>query len=619
MSQKINTNQSRIQILPDNLVNQIAAGEVVERPSSVVKELIENSIDAGATQITVEVEAGGKKLIKVTDNGHGISKDDLPLTFERHATSKIGTEEDLAKISTMGFRGEAIASIGSVAKMSVASRTKNNDENEVVGYGNTGNILVCEGGDFTDIEPYGMPHGTQVTVRNLFFNTPARMKFMKTDQTEFNYVTQYVTEVALIHPELHLKLVHDGRLMADYTPAISSLERMNQVFGSTISKELLPIQYLGTDIKLSGFIGKPGIARASRSSQYLFVNNRPVKNSTVSAAVQKAFHSLLPHGKFPLFVINLEMPFEKVDVNVHPRKLEVRFLYQNELFQIITASVKKALETNSLSPELSGESRSYWKTEKLFSTSNASDKPTQTSVDAALKFTEAMLDYDTPQKPRIHQPIIHHYEENDTIQTTKTSLTPICQIANSYILAHGEEGLVIIDQHAAHERVLYNYFLKRAQETQENKHENGNSEVETQRLLVPIDLELSMGEVQLLEQNLKMLSSIGFEIESFGGNTFHIHAVPTALIKSDMQKVILEVIDDLKNDDPKKLKEPQHAAICYMACRSAIKFGDPLTPEEMISLIHQMDEQDQKYTCPHGRPTMLNLTFAELEKRFGRK
>ncbi|MDP4008788.1 MAG: DNA mismatch repair endonuclease MutL [Candidatus Peregrinibacteria bacterium] len=600
---------NKIHILPDNLVNQIAAGEVVERPSSVVKELIENSIDANASTITVEVEAGGKKLIRITDDGYGISPEDLPFAFERHATSKIGTEEDLVKISTMGFRGEAIASIGSVAKMSIASRT----------YSNTGSILVCEGGNLTDIEPYGMPEGTRVTVRNLFFNTPARMKFMKTDQTEFNYITQYVTEVALIHPQLHLKLVHDGRLIAEYTPAANSLERMTQVFGNTIAKELLTIQYLADDLKISGFIGKPGIARSSRSSQYLFVNNRPVKNATVSAAVQKAFHSLLPHGKFPFFVININLPFEKVDVNVHPRKLEVRFLYQSELFQVVTASVKKALETNSLSPEFSGEVRSYWKTEKLFSTSNASDKPTQASVNAALKFTETMLDYDTLQKPRMHQPIIHHYEENDTIQTTKTSLTPICQIANSYILAHGEEGLVIIDQHAAHERVLYNYFLKRAQDRQDTQNNNGNSDVETQRLLVPIDLELSISEVQLLEQNLDMLSGIGFEIEPFGGNIFHVHAVPTALIKSDIQKVILEVIDDLKNNDPKKLKEPQHAAICYMACRGAIKFGDPLTPEEMISLIRQMDEQDQKYTCPHGRPTMLNLTFAELEKRFGRK
>lgn len=606
---------NHIKILPDNLVNQIAAGEVVERPSSVVKELMENSIDAGATVITVEIEDGGKKLIKVTDNGHGIPKEDLPLVFERHATSKIATQEDLTKISTMGFRGEAIASIGSVAKVMVASRHGTAPQ--------SGHLILCEGGNLTDPEPFGMPAGTQVTVKNLFYNTPARLKFMKTDQTEFNHITNYVTEVALINPALHVKLIHSGKLVAEYTPSASPLERSRQVFGNTIAKELIPVQYLGSDIKLEGFIGKPGVARGNRTSQYLFVNGRPVRNSTISAAVQKAFHSLLPHGKFPLFVINLQMPFEKVDVNVHPRKLEVRFLYQNELFQIVTAAVKKALETNTLSPEFSGEGRSYWNTEKLYLQDEWDKSGSYNGLPTGLTNTQSGFGFSDPPRGghlgsstsngenapllRTHKPIFQRAEIDSEI-----SIHPICQIANSYILARGEEGLVIIDQHAAHERVLYNYFLKRAES-------KADTTVETQKLLVPIEFELPRAEIQLLEQNLDTLSSIGFEIESFGGNTFHVHAVPTTLIKSDIQKVILEVIDDLKNGDPKKLKEPQHAAICYMACRGATKFGDALTHEEMAGLISQMDVQDQKYTCPHGRPTMINLTFTELEKRFGRR
>ena len=461
---------TQIKILPDNLVNQIAAGEVVERPSSVVKELIENSIDASASTITVEVEAGGKKLIKVTDNGKGITEGNLPLVFERHATSKIATEEDLTKISTMGFRGEAVASISSVARMSVASRPEVMQEH--------GNILTCEGGEFTDIEPYAMPQGTQVIVRNLFFNTPARQKFMKTDQTEFNYITKYITEVALIHPEIHFKLIHNGRLVAEYVPAGNPYERASQVFGNTIAKELLQVQYMSSDFKIQGFIGKPGIARANRKSQYIFVNNRPVSSSAVSAAVQKAYYSLLPQGKYPFFILNIHLPFEKIDVNVHPRKLEVRFLYQNELFTIVTTTIKKTLESEVLSPALTGDSRSYWNTEKLYSNKPAqfsdssqlntptqrrfentqmgrsmySDvKPTQNSVNQALNFTKNMLD----SEPREHKPLESKPEESLTLQ-------PVCQIAHSYILAHGEDGIVVIDQHAAHERILYNKFLKQA-------------------------------------------------------------------------------------------------------------------------------------------------------------
>ncbi|MBT6068336.1 DNA mismatch repair endonuclease MutL [Candidatus Peregrinibacteria bacterium] len=594
---------SQIHVLPDNLVNQIAAGEVVERPSSVVKELIENSIDADASTITVEVEAGGKKLIKVTDNGKGISKDDLPLAFERHATSKISTQDDLSKISTMGFRGEAIASIGSVSEMWIAShpRMENSDLNS--SETTLGHLLSCKGGDLTDIEPHGMPEGTQVFVRNIFYNTPARLKFMKTDQTEFNYISNYVTEVALIHPTLHIKLIHNGRLIADYTPASDSLERIRQVFGDTVAREVLPAHFLSSELKLSGFIGKPGIARRNRQSQYLFVNNRPVKNTAVSAAVGKAFLSLLPHGKYPFFVLNIDLLLSKVDVNVHPRKLEVRFLYQSEIFQVVTSAVKKVLEKEILSPEITGEARSYWKTEKMYSP----PKLTPEKVNQAMKFTEDML----APAPRAHQPIA------EPIQTTQShapheqelSISPICQIANSYILALGEEGLIIIDQHAAHERILYNKFIAQVETSEE---------FETQRLLVPIQIDLTITEAELLKQNSADLKSIGFEIEPFGGNTFQVHAVPTAFTKADIQKIVLEVIDDLKTGDPKRIKDKQHEAICYMACRGAIKFGDKLTHEEMVALIRQMDEQDQISTCPHGRPTTLRLTFSELEKRFGR-
>ncbi len=582
---------NHIKILPDTLINQIAAGEVVERPSSVVKELVENSIDANASKISVEVEMGGKKLIKVVDNGCGIAREDLPLALERHATSKIKTQEDLFKIATLGFRGEALASIGSVAQLKIASKPAG---------GISGYMIKNNGGKYGDIEPCGMAEGTEATVEQIFFNTPARLKFLKTDATEFEHITRYLTDVALMFHEIHVKLIADGRMVMDYPPTRDLFERVSNVCGAGIAKELVAVEFLGGELRVRGWVGKPGIARSNRQSQYLFVNERPVESGIISRAVQNAYASLLPSGKYPFFILHIEVPYEKVDVNVHPRKKEVKFLSQSEVFQAVQAASKKALEGNTLAPEIDGSTaRSYWNTEKIFSSLSGARAEAPISV----MFSEEMFaqttdDFSSDQ--RIHQPLI-------------SGLRVICQIANSYILAHGEEGIVIIDQHAAHERVMYEYFLQRA----EKKITEKNTEV--QQLLTPAVLELAPHEVALLIEEKATFVALGFQIDPFGGNTFHVHAVPSPLAKSDIAKVLRDVLDDLKEGSAKHVQEPQHRTICSMACRSAIKFGQQLSFEEMSALLLLLRATTQPHTCPHGRPTHVKLTFSELEKRFGRK
>lgn len=565
-----------IKILPENLINQIAAGEVVERPASVVKELLENSIDAGASRITLEIIGAGDELIKITDNGSGMDKEDAQLSFERHATSKISNADDLFNISSLGFRGEAIASIASVSHMTM--KTKKQEDP-------VGTLISCNGGVIEKNEEVSCNDGTQIEVRNLFYNTPARKKYLKTASTEYQNIIAIFQGIALMHPGVHFKLIHDDKVSFEYPVADTLIDRVRDCLGKNVSENLLPIFYEGSDIQFEGFIGKPELGRSGTKHQYLFVNERQITHHLFSYAIAEAYHSLLMDGKKPFYLINIKINPALIDVNVHPRKLEIRFQNQNEIFKILQAASKKTLEKNVLMPS--------------FSNFREHEAPTENQIKAALEFTERISGGTGLNKYSYKQ------EEPENL-----SMKPLTQIAKSYILAENEEGLILIDQHAAHERVRYEELMDQLEKKSPEK----------QQLLLPLEIELSGLEVEMFENNKSIFEDLGFEIESFGGNTFIIQAVPSPIANQNVQNILQQVLSDLSDDkSTRAVKNPQEKILEYMACRSAIKFGKDLSYDEMIELIRQVDKLKRPYTCPHGRPSMVQLTYNELEKMFKRK
>ena len=452
---------SIIKVLPENLVNQIAAGEVVERPASVVKELVENSIDAGASRIVLEVDGAGDELIRITDNGIGMDSQDAVLAFERHATSKIKSKDDLFNISSMGFRGEAIASIASVSTMTM--RTKR-DEDEV------GRLIESVGGSIEKNEEVSCTNGTQIEVRNLFYNTPARKKYLKTPNTEYQQILGVFQKVALANPGIHLKIIHNGKLGFEYPKCDGLLDRVRDVLGKNVSENCLPIFYGHKEIQVEGYIGKPELGRSGSKHQHLFINGRPVVHHLFNYALAEAYHSLLMDGKKPFFVINVIIAPELIDVNVHPRKLEIRFQNQNEIFKILMKAAKTTLEKNVLMPD--------------FKANREIERPTDNQVKAAFEFTEKLTGAD-------HMPGRFNKYTYEQENAEELSMVPLSQIARSYILAENAEGLVLIDQHAAHERVRYEELMNQFEK----------QDPEKQQLLLPENIELSAMEAKIFENN----------------------------------------------------------------------------------------------------------------------
>lgn len=596
---------SIIKLLSENLINQIAAGEVVERPASVVKELVENSLDAGADSIVVELKDAGKRLIKVTDNGCGMSAEDLEMALERHATSKISSEEDLWKIRSMGFRGEALASISSVSRLSIRSRRADDI---------SGREVNCEGGEIITMKDVGMPVGTQVEVCDLFFNTPARQKYLKKDGTELSNISSTLNAVALANPGIAFRLIHNGKVVFDLAKVTDFISRISDVFGNTTADAMLPVFYGGATLKMDGFIGKPVISRSTSKYQYFFVNGRPVYHGLLANIIKSAYHSMLMENKKPVFLININIDPALIDVNVHPRKLEIRFENQQEILKIIYGMVKASLEKNNLSPKGFTESRSYMSDKfpqrevngvsvprSSFVTGDGfRAKPNRENVQDAIDFSRNFMG------ERNNKGLVDAIAKDEK----SVSMIPVSQVANSYIVAQNDDGLVLIDQHAAHERVRYEQLMDQFE----------NQEKVVQPLLIPLSIELSHDEAQLVEENMEVFNGLGFEIEPFGGKTYVVNAVPRFLAKEDLDVIILGVIDDILNEKGgNKLHGRIEDIINYMACRSAIKFGQKLSMSEMQALIEQMDELKRPYTCPHGRPSMVSLTLGELEKMFGRK
>jgi DNA mismatch repair protein MutL len=598
---------NRIQILPEHIANKIAAGEVVQRPASVVKELVENSIDAESTRITIEIEGGGRDLILIADNGYGMSKEDVALAFERHATSKITSMDDLDSIKSFGFRGEALPSISAVSQVEVVTCAK-----DAV----SGTLLRIDGGVVKKIQDVGAPAGTTIKIRNLFFNTPARRKFIKTTTTEMGHINHIVSRIAMSCPHIAFKLTHNGSEIINVQQQHSLLERVSCFLGQEMAGDILPVQ-LSTDsetapisLKITGFILSPAHTRPNRDMQSLFINNRYIVNKTISHAIYTGYHTLIPNGRYPIVVLFLKIDPAEVDVNVHPTKSEVRFNQEKEIHQLVVKAIRETSINANLMPKIS------------------LDTPMPVPGDREEQIKDAIHGYfrsnqaDDRWKAKYIGTDLRVCSDKHSQQGKQTGddtlgrlhdLSPIGQIHNTYIIAYGNNGLCIIDQHAAHERVLYERLM-----SQDRK-------IFSQPMIFPIQLELDYKESAIMLEAISVLNELGFKIEEFGQNTFIIQAVPVGMEKNDPKKTVLEIIYDIqdtgKSMTSSGLREAalREAALVSMSCKAAIKAGQSLSIEEMNSLVQQLMKLQQPHTCPHGRPTMIRLGIDEIEKRFMRR
>jgi DNA mismatch repair protein MutL len=576
-----------IRILPDHVASQIAAGEVIERPASVVKELIENALDAGSSQISIEILQAGKRLIAVTDNGFGMPKSELGLAVSRHATSKLARAEDLFRIETLGFRGEALASIGSVSRMTVRSRPKDAE---------TGGQVRVEGGKMSSLTEVGIPQGTQVTVQDLFYNVPARLKFLKTDNTERRHIEALVTRYALAYPNVRWELVVDGKASLQTSGNGDQREVLSNLYGVDIAKQLLAVSFQEEDSRVHGFISPVSLTRSNRREITVFVNGRWVRDASVTAAILKAYHTLLMVGRYPIVVLFLEMPPETVDVNVHPAKAEVRFRQGDLVFTRTQRAVRRALLAYSPVPDL--RPTQFW---------GARRESEQRAVDPAWDMAADIRTPDGDSGLQDHSKISVHTGTLDLNHLPILRL--IGQVAATYLVAEGPDGLYLIDQHAAHERVLFEQLM--AQQSQDL--------VPAQALLEPVVVTLPPDKARLLEDQLPVLDKLGFEVESFGPNTFSVRAIPALIVGGDPEAALNVLVEDFEEDET-PLASAKEAKITARICkRMAIKGGQTLSPEEQTALLSRLERCQSPRTCPHGRPTMIHLSADLLERQFGRR
>ena len=597
---------NRIRVLTEHTANKIAAGEVIERPASVVKELVENSLDAEANEILVEVKSGGKNLIRVTDDGIGMNRDDAVLCLERHSTSKIRDADDLEKVSTMGFRGEAIPSIASVSKFSITTCPR--DEG-------IGTFVKVDGGRTVNVIDVGRSPGTTIEVRRLFFNVPARRKFMRSVEREMAEIARVMDIYALANPNVHFQLLHNDKtvMLAPSTRKIG--ERIIAVFGRQFFTQLLPLEFAGKNVRITGYVGKPELNRSSRSHQFLFVNRRPIFSPPISYAVSDAYKNILMKDRYPVFILFLEVKPETIDVNVHPTKREIRFKNEWDVKDEITSAVKETLLKMDLTPyvktvsadiktiiEKTSFEKQLVETEKnIFLQGLAQGETVQAIVSQQQKIPDREISAKSLEE-KITQEIVA------TSGRKSLNLRFLSQLKNSYILAEDAEGLVLIDQHAAHERILYERLSKIIQ----------GEGVRIQQMLVPITLELSSGEASLLEANLSHLRHLGFDLRLFGSNTYIIDAVPEYIKTAMQEKVIRDILDSLKQERRPTSTEREEA-VQYAVCRAAVKAHDELSETEVLKLIKDLNECESPYTCPHGRPTMLRMPMKDIEKYFHRR
>ncbi|MBO8127626.1 MAG: DNA mismatch repair endonuclease MutL [Peptococcaceae bacterium] len=570
----------RIRVLDDVTASKIAAGEVVDRPASVVKELVENALDAGASKIEVEIAGGGMTSIKVTDNGCGMDRDDALLALERHATSKIARAADIDAVTTLGFRGEALPSIASVSKMSLRTKARG---------AAAGHLVNAEGGQVTGVQVTGCAEGTSITVRDLFYNTPARRKFIRSVSYEAGLCTEVVGRLALSRPDVAFVVRQNGRLSLQ-TPGTGKLfDAITAVMGLSVSREMLEVVWEGEWFSIEGWIGKPGLTRNSRRHQVLYVNGRYVKNYYLSGAYDEAYRDLVPSGRYPVGVLHLKIDRKRIDVNVHPSKMEVRLDGGRELNYKVAQIMRRALRDRKIVAEVK------WSDAAPMSVSGKS---------ASIPAHNQSYDRTAPPVQAGMQ-----WQEEAGCYDRQLRLEPLAHLAPTYILALGADGLYIIDQHAAHERVLFEEY--------ERKLKDGHTR--TQVLLQPLVLNLDPGQEGILREYWQWLSGAGFLIEEFGGSDLLLRAVPAGTPAGEEEELITDLLERLHKDRPVNETGFQHALVASLACRAAVKGGQKLDPAEQRVLLQRLAAADNPYSCPHGRPTLVKISFDELAKKFLRE
>ena len=585
-----------IKVLPSNLIDQIAAGEVIERPASAVKELVENSIDAGATQIDIKIDNGGKSLIYVSDNGCGMNKDNLQLSFRRHATSKLHTSEELMKLTTLGFRGEALPSIASVSKIQAKSNTDKN--------GNGYEIKIF-GGKTENIIPTACAGGTAISINNLFFNTPARKKFLKSTNTEFRNVTNIIRRYMLSNPEIGFSFQSNDKII--YNVKSSNLiDRIVNIFGKSMHSSLIPINFKKNQYSVKGFVGNLSIVKKRPGAQYLYINGRFVQDRLVKSGIHSAYHSLLSRGEYPFYVININIPTENVDFNVHPAKLEVRFQDEWRVYHVAKTAVATELQdVLNVSPTFDKQFENQTNYNKPFQPANSLQKSNVVIQPAPIQKTNGNNQFENDHFDRAKKNLDSMFS-NDTNELFH-SPGAIWQILKRYIITEIKEGLLLVDQHVAHERILFEEALNAI---------NGNG-LPSQTLIFPQTVSFQPDDFNKLIDLTIYLEKIGFKIREFGENTIIVEGVPPNVEWGKESNIIQEIIDqfiETKNNDSSFI---QYLAASY-ACKAAIKSGDSLNNEEMVSLINKLFSTENPYYCPHGRPIIIKLTEEELDKRFER-
>jgi DNA mismatch repair protein MutL len=611
---------NRIRLLPEQVANQIAAGEVVERPASVVKELVENSLDAQSTRITVEIQAGGRSLVRVADDGLGMSRDDALLCLERHATSKIQRAEDLSSVATMGFRGEALPSIASVSRFSLTTREREGDSPE-------GSQIIVNGGKIVAVKACGSAPGTTVDVRQIFFNLPARRKFLRSEETESAHIQHYLTLAALAHPAVAFDLIKEGRVVWQL-PSVKTgdrlealRERMRALRGA--GDKLLAVDFTGSLPALNqedepdaapprfavwGLIGSPGVARSTREDQHVFVNRRPVENRGVNFALLEGYHTALMKGRYPVCCLFIEVDPAEVDVNIHPAKREIKFHREKAVRQLLTEAIRQTL----LAFHQPGETTSA---------------PAPLRLEPVLAVTPQPEHQDLPEFPKLSKPLANwpapNRVETSLIPTPAPAQKPegsvpllavplrlVGVIGRLYVVLESDRGLVLLDQHAAHERILFEQMMRRMEE---------NSVAPSQRLLLPETVELSARDADFLRGQLAALTRLGVGLSEFGEKTFLLDALPPFVRAREPRQFVISLVDELKaagqSVNAMRLGE---LVVAKTVCRHAVKANDFLAGPELENLIEDLRRCAMPYTCPHGRPTLIEMNFRELERKFGR-